>query len=229
MDSATAGSMYGFKNPVTARSRDDMRICRFKMLDGKTQAQQQLRLAELEAEGARMKDQPKEEEEEPLSGMFAAMAHLDALLAAKKPAVAGDAVATEVVGEAEGAPEPVDAQAESEASPRLEMISAEAGAAESEASPRLEMISAEGLPEPVGAEALGLNNVLSRKLVAESFEPYGEEEREEEQLPQDGFALFVQDRGRVRMGQDGPRQLVELLEGASAFLKAFGCCGRREQ
>eukprot|EP00435_Cladocopium_sp_Y103_P008749 s1826_g2.t1 len=189
MDSATAGSMYGFKNPVTARSRDDMRICRFKMLDGKTQAQQQLRLAELEAEGARMKDQPKEEEEEPLSGMFAAMAHLDALLAAKKPAVAGDAVATEVVGEAEGAPEPVDAQAESEASPRLEMISAE----------------------------------------AESFEPYGEEEREEEQLPQDGFALFVQDRGRVRMGQDGPRQLVELLEGASAFLKAFGCCGRREQ
>eukprot|EP00435_Cladocopium_sp_Y103_P010760 s1826_g2.t2 len=211
MDSATAGSMYGFKNPVTARSRDDMRICRFKMLDGKTQAQQQLRLAELEAEGARMKDQPKEEEEEPLSGMFAAMAHLDALLAAKKPAVAGDAVATEVVGEAEGAPEPVDAQAESEASPRLEMI------------------SAEGLPEPVGAEALGLNNVLSRKLVAESFEPYGEEEREEEQLPQDGFALFVQDRGRVRMGQDGPRQLVELLEGASAFLKAFGCCGRREQ
>ena len=54
------------------------------MVDGKSQALQQRHLAELEAEGRKMKDQPKEDT--PGSGMLAAIAHFDALQAAKKPA-----------------------------------------------------------------------------------------------------------------------------------------------
>lgn len=90
MDSATAASVYGLKFPVTARSRDDRRILRPGMVDGKTQAQQQLKMAELQEEGRRMSLQPKEEKEDekPLCGFHAAIAHYDALVAAKKTAVA---------------------------------------------------------------------------------------------------------------------------------------------
>ena len=86
MDSATAASVYGMRFPVTARSRDDPRLLGWRMVDGKSQALQQRHLAELEAEGRKMKDQPKEDT--PGSGMLAAIAHFDALQAsAKKPAV----------------------------------------------------------------------------------------------------------------------------------------------
>ena len=84
MDSATAASVYGMRFPVTARSRDDPRLLGWRMVDGKSQALQQRHLAELEAEGRKMKDQPKDT---PGSGMLAAIAHFDALQAsAKKPA-----------------------------------------------------------------------------------------------------------------------------------------------
>ena len=86
MDSATAASVYGMRFPVTARSRDDPRLLGWRMVDGKSQALQQRHLAELEAEGRKMKDQPKEEDT-PGSGMLAAIAHFDASQAAKKPAV----------------------------------------------------------------------------------------------------------------------------------------------
>ena len=86
MDSATAASVYGMRFPVTARSRDDPRLLGWRMVDGKSQAVQQRHLAELEAEGRKMKDQPKEDT--PGLGMLAAIAHFDALQAsAKKPAV----------------------------------------------------------------------------------------------------------------------------------------------
>ena len=86
MDSATAASVYGMRFPVTARSRDDPRLLGWRMVDGKSQALQQRHLAELEAEGRKMKDQPKEDT--PGSGMLAAIARFDALQAsAKKPAV----------------------------------------------------------------------------------------------------------------------------------------------
>ena len=59
------------------------------MVDGKSQALQQRHLAELEAEGRKMKDQPKEDT--PGSGMLAAIAHFDALQAAKKPVIKAEA------------------------------------------------------------------------------------------------------------------------------------------
>ena len=58
MDSATAASVYGCRFPVTARSRDDPRRLSWQMVDGKSQALQQLRMAELEAEGRKNKDKP---------------------------------------------------------------------------------------------------------------------------------------------------------------------------
>ncbi|CAL1127887.1 unnamed protein product, partial [Cladocopium goreaui] len=85
MDSATAASVYRMRFPVTARSRDDPRLLGWRMVDGKSQALQQRHLAELEAEGRKMKDQPKEDT--PGSGMLAAIAHFDALQAAKKPVI----------------------------------------------------------------------------------------------------------------------------------------------
>ena len=48
--------MYGMRFPVTARSRDDPRLLGWRMVDGKSQALQQRHLAELEAEGRKMKD-----------------------------------------------------------------------------------------------------------------------------------------------------------------------------
>jgi len=89
MDSATAASVYGMRFPVTARSRDDPRLLGWRMVDGKSQALQQRHLAELEAEGRKMKDQPKEDT--PGSGMLAAIAHFDALQAAKKPVIKAEA------------------------------------------------------------------------------------------------------------------------------------------
>ena len=95
MDSATAGSMQGKKNPICARARDDPRIQRFRMMDGRQQAQQKLRHEQLFEEGRRASKNPKPKgtEEGPLQGMYAAMAHLDALFAAKKPAAVLEAEA----------------------------------------------------------------------------------------------------------------------------------------
>ena len=87
MDPARASSVYACKFPVTARSRDDRRILGWKMMDGKSQALHQRRMAELEDEGRKMKDQPKKADDEPGSGMLWAMAHYDALRAAQKPRV----------------------------------------------------------------------------------------------------------------------------------------------
>ena len=93
MGSATAASVYGRRFPVTARSHDDPRKLRWGMVDGRSQAQQQLKMAELEEEGRRRSRLPKEEKEEkeedkPLFGFHFAIAHYNALRAAKKPAVA---------------------------------------------------------------------------------------------------------------------------------------------
>ncbi|CAL1127884.1 unnamed protein product [Cladocopium goreaui] len=119
MDSATAASVYGMRFPVTARSRDDPRLLGWRMVDGKSQALQQRHLAELEAEGRKMKDQPKEDT--PGSGMLAAIAHFDALQAsAKKPAV----IKAEVV--------------EFEAAPLSEVI-AEAGRGQGQDGPGLSL------------------------------------------------------------------------------------------
>ena len=100
MDSATFSSMQGKKNPICARSRDDPRIQRFKMLDGKEQAQQKLYHEKLFEEGRRnaRNPKPKETEEGPLPGFHAAIAHYDALVA-KKPAAVVDDVEAEAEGE----------------------------------------------------------------------------------------------------------------------------------
>ena len=94
MDSATAGSMQGKKYPICARARDDPRIQRFRMMDGGQQAQQKLHHEQLFEEGRRNSKNLKstETEEGPLPGMYAAMAHYDAL-AAKKPAAVVEAEA----------------------------------------------------------------------------------------------------------------------------------------
>ncbi|CAL1127893.1 unnamed protein product [Cladocopium goreaui] len=147
MDSATAASVYGMRFPVTARSRDDPRLLGWRMVDGKSQALQQRHLAELEAEGRKMKDQPKEDT--PGSGMLAAIAHFDALQAAKKPVIKAEV-------------------AEFEASPGAEVAEGPPEPVEAEVLPLSEVI-AEGPPEPVEAEAVGLNNALSRKLVVASL------------------------------------------------------------
>ena len=91
MDSATFSSMQGKKNPICARERNDPRIQRFRMMDGKEQVQQKLYHEKLFEEGRRASKNPKPKgtEEGPLPGMYAAMAHFDAL-AAKKPAAVLD-------------------------------------------------------------------------------------------------------------------------------------------
>ena len=94
MDSATAGSMQGKKYPICARARDDPRIQRFRMMDGRQQAQQKLRHEKLFEEGRRnsTNPKPKEPEEGPYPGMHAAMARFDALWQ-KKPAAVVEAEA----------------------------------------------------------------------------------------------------------------------------------------
>ena len=102
MDSATFSSMQGKKNPICARSRDDPRIQRFRMLDGREQVQQKLYHEKLFEEGRRNAQNPKPKTEEgPLPGFHGAIAHYDALaaLAAKKNAAAVDDVEAEAEGE----------------------------------------------------------------------------------------------------------------------------------
>ena len=95
MDSKTFASMHGKKNPVCARARNDPRIVTFRMPSGKEQVQQKLYHEKLFEEGRRnsKNPKPKEPEEGPLPGMYGAMAHLDALFAAKKPAAVLEAEA----------------------------------------------------------------------------------------------------------------------------------------
>ena len=59
MDSTTAASMQGKKNPICARARDDPRILSLRMLDVRQQALKKLSHKQLFEEGRRSAGKPK--------------------------------------------------------------------------------------------------------------------------------------------------------------------------
>ena len=74
--------VYYAKNPICAKSADDPRILRPRILDGRTMMKQQLRLEELSAQGREWKKHPELKPKPKPEGhaMARAMAHLDELL-----------------------------------------------------------------------------------------------------------------------------------------------------
>ncbi|CAL1127896.1 unnamed protein product [Cladocopium goreaui] len=239
MDSATAASVYGMRFPVTARSRDDPRLLGWRMVDGKSQALQQRHLAELEAEGRKMKDQPKEDT--PGSGMLAAIAHFDALQAAKKPVIKAEddiaqfvqAAAGKVLGcwcdlqlraataaSVYGMRFPVTARSRDD--PRLlgwRMVDGKSQALQQRHLAELEAEGRKMKDQP--KEDTPGSGMLAAIAHFDALQAA------KKPVIKDDIAQFVQDRGRVRMGQVSWWWASRLPQRSKAFLSAIGCCGRQ--
>ena len=74
--------VYHAKNPVCARAKNDQRVIRPRIMDGRAMTKQQLRLEELAEQGRQMAKHPelKPKPRPEGRGMAFAMAHLDELL-----------------------------------------------------------------------------------------------------------------------------------------------------